>query len=107
MSNRTFACPACRKLQRKSQSLGAFACPACGQDCVRVDWKLHVPAPRKLRKWNRFWDRYLSELRQIRALRDGVGPAEVYCRLLNQTWVRQGSAAEGTLAIRVDSPRTA
>ena len=91
MSNRTFACLACRKLQRKSQSLAEFACPHCGQPCVRVHWKLHVPAPRKLRKWNRFWQQYLHELQQIEVFRDGGLGETLYLPLLNRRLVRRGS----------------
>lgn len=89
MSNRTFACLACRKLQRKPQSLESFACPVCGSDCIRVHWKLHVPAPRKIKKWNAFWSQYLLELRQLGEFRSGSGPAVLELPLLNQRWVRK------------------
>ena len=89
MSNRTFACLNCRKLQRKPQALVRFACPVCGNDCVRVHWKLHVPAPRKRRKWNAFWRQYLVELRLLATFRSGGGPAVLELPLLNQRWVRR------------------
>jgi hypothetical protein len=88
MSNRTFACLACRKLQRKPATLAAFACPVCGGDCVRVHWKLHVPAPKKRRKWDKFWQQYLLELRQLEVFRAGGGPAVLELPLLSQRWVR-------------------
>ena len=89
MSNRTFACLSCRKLQRKSQNVASFNCPHCGSECVRVHWKLHVPAPRKLRKWDKFWQQYLLELRQIDLFRAGDGPEEIYLPLLNQRYTRK------------------
>jgi DNA-directed RNA polymerase subunit RPC12/RpoP len=84
VSNRTFACLRCRKLQRKPMSLRAFACPHCHSECVCVHWKLHVPAPRKRRKWDRFWAQYLLELRTIEQFRQGLLGNEVYLPLLNQ-----------------------
>ena len=91
MSNRTFACLSCRKLQRKSQSLERFSCPVCKSECIRVHWKLHVPAPRKTKKWDKFWATYLAELRQLAEFRSGDGPAEVYLPLLNQRHARPGA----------------
>ncbi|KFN41772.1 hypothetical protein N789_14775 [Arenimonas oryziterrae DSM 21050 = YC6267] len=91
MSNRTFACLTCRKLQRKTQTLDSFACPICKSDCVRVHWKLHVPSPRKHKKWDKFWTEYLAELRQIAEFRSGSGPAEIYLPLLNQRLARAGA----------------
>jgi hypothetical protein len=88
MSNRTFACLKCRKLQRKPQSVAAFACPICGTDCIRVHWKLHVPAPRKTRKWDKFWAQYLLELRQIEQFNAGALGEELYLPLLNQLYRR-------------------
>ena len=88
MSNRTFACLSCRKLQRKPQSIASFSCPHCGNECIRVHWKLHVPAPKKLRKWDKFWQQYLFELRQIDQFRGGDGPDEIYLPLLNQRYTR-------------------
>lgn len=88
MSNRTFACLSCRKLQRKPQSVASFACPRCEIACIRVHWKLHVPAPRKARKWDKFWEQYLLELRLIEQHQSGVGPDALYLPLLNQRWVR-------------------
>ena len=92
MSNRTFACLSCRRLQRKPATLAAFACPVCKADCVRVHWKLHVPAPRKRRKWDRFWAEYLLELRELERFRAGLGPAVLELPLLSQRWVRQPGA---------------
>jgi len=88
VSNRTFACLRCRKLQRKPASLATFACPQCRSDCIRVHWKLHVPAPRKRRKWDRFWAKYLLELRMIEQFRDGQHGNEMHLPLLNQRWIR-------------------
>jgi len=42
MSNRTFACLHCRKLQRKDQNIAAFFGPLCGRESVRVHWKPHA-----------------------------------------------------------------
>ncbi|MBU8977387.1 hypothetical protein JI752_014655 [Lysobacter sp. MMG2] len=84
MSNRTFACLNCRKLQRKPQAIAAFACPSCRSDCIRVHWKLRVPAPRKRRKWDRFWAQYLLERRTIALFHDGQLNDEVYLPLLNR-----------------------
>jgi DNA-directed RNA polymerase subunit RPC12/RpoP len=84
MSNRTFACLQCRKLQRRDQNTKEFFCPQCGQESIRVHWKLHVPAPRKLRKWNSFWERYLLELRQIEEFRSNTSITELHLPLLNQ-----------------------
>lgn len=99
MSNRTFACLSCRKLQRKPQSVMSFACPHCGADCIRVHWKLHVPAPRKARKWDKFWNQYLLELRLIEQHRAGVGPDELYLPLLNQRWVRHLPSRSSRLSV--------
>lgn len=89
MSNRTFACLSCRKLQRKPQSIGTFRCPHCNAECICVHWKLHVPAPRKPKKWNAFWRQYLLELRQIESFRAGDGPDVLELPLLNQRWIRR------------------
>jgi hypothetical protein len=94
MSNRTFACLTCRRMQRKPASLAAFRCPACGRDCVRVHWKLHVPAPKKRRKWDRFWAQYLLELRLLEVFRAGGGPPVLELPLLSQRWVRAKNAAD-------------
>jgi hypothetical protein len=88
MSNRTFACLTCRKLQRKDASVAVFLCPICRGECIRVHWKLHVPAPRKVKKWKAFWDQYLLELRQLEQFRAGAGPAVIELPLLSQRWVR-------------------
>lgn len=88
MSNRTFACLRCRKLQRKPMGLKTFACPHCHAECVCVHWKLHVPAPRKVRKWERFWAQYLLELRMIQQFRDGQHGDEMYLPPLNQRFKR-------------------
>ncbi|WP_162059493.1 hypothetical protein [Undibacterium sp. KW1] len=84
MSNRTFACLDCKKLQRKDQNIPAFFCPHCGKESIRVHWKLRVPSPRKIKKWNSFWSRYLSELRQLKEFYTGRGAARLYLPLLNQ-----------------------
>ncbi|WP_457325876.1 hypothetical protein [Roseateles sp. P5_E11] len=84
MSNRTFACLQCRKLQRKDQNVPNFHCPHCGQESIRVHWKLHVPAPRKVKKWNSFWDRYLAELQKIEEFRFNPNITEMHLPLLNQ-----------------------
>ncbi|WP_312528230.1 hypothetical protein [Comamonas sp.] len=89
MSNRTFACLDCRKLQRRDQNLAHFYCPICAKECVCVPWKLHVPSPRKLRKWNAFWAQYFLEMRQLEAFRANKNIAEVYLPLLNKRWGRQ------------------
>ncbi|WP_206862420.1 hypothetical protein [Lysobacter changpingensis] len=91
MSNRTFACLRCRKLQRKPVSLATFNCPQCHAECICVHWKLHVPAPRKRRKWDRFWAQYLLELRMIEQFRDGQLGDEMYLPLLNQRWQRRAN----------------
>lgn len=49
-----------------------------------MHWKLHVPAPRKRRKWDRFRAQYLLELRMIEQFRDGGLGDEVYLPLLDQ-----------------------
>lgn len=90
MSNRTFACLHCRKLQRRNQHVAAFFCPLCGRESIRVHWKLHVPAPRKVKKWNTFWDRYLSELRQIEEFKSNPSIPEIRLPLLNQVFRRPG-----------------
>jgi DNA-directed RNA polymerase subunit RPC12/RpoP len=91
MSNRTFACLTCRKLQRKPQSMATFACPHCRGDCIRVHWKLHVPAPKKRRKWNAFWAQYQLELRHLERFHAGLGPAVLELSLLSQRWVRKNA----------------
>ena len=58
MSNRTYACLDCRKLQRKPAQRDTVLCPLCRRECIGVHWKLHVPAPRKRRKWEAFWKQY-------------------------------------------------
>ncbi|WP_313917046.1 hypothetical protein [Tahibacter sp.] len=88
MSNRTFACLDCRKLQRKpSQRAVAVICPHCRQECIVVAWKLHVPAPRKRKKWDAFWKQYLLELRLIQQKRANPHMGSMYLPLLNQYWV--------------------
>ncbi len=72
--------PSCRKLQRKDQSIAEFRCPHCGAPCICVHWKLHVPAPKKRKKWNAFWAQYLLELRQLESFRSGDGPDVSRCR---------------------------
>jgi hypothetical protein len=89
MSNRTFACLSCRKLQRKDQNIEAFFWPLCGRESVRVHWKLHMPSPKKLKKWNSFWDRYWSELRQIEEFKHNPNISEIRLPLLNQVFRRK------------------
>jgi len=88
MSNRTFACLYCRKLQRKDQNIESFHCPLCGRETIRVHWKLHVPAPSKKKKWDSFWERYLLELRQIEEFRSNKNIRELRLPLLNQVFRR-------------------
>jgi DNA-directed RNA polymerase subunit RPC12/RpoP len=88
MSNQTFACLSCRKLWRKDQNIEVFFCPVCGHECVRVHWKLHVPSPKKTKKWNSFWERYLHELRQIEEFRHNPNISEIHLPLLNQVFRR-------------------
>jgi hypothetical protein len=93
MSNRTFACLHCRKLQRKPSVTPSVCCPHCGRECLCVHWKLHVPAPRKKRKWEKFWQQYLLELRLIEQFEGGAGPDTLYLPLLNQYRVRASVTA--------------
>lgn len=86
MSNRTFACLHCRTLQRKPAVTHGIPCPHCGRECLCVHWKLHVPAPRKKRKWDKFWQQYLLELRLIEQFRAGLIRHSMYLPLLNQFW---------------------
>ena len=88
MSNRTFACLRCRKLQRKDQSLKVFNCPICGEQCERVPWKLRVPAPSKVKQWDRFWQQYLFECRQIAEFEANPHIKELHLTLLNQVRTR-------------------
>ena len=89
MSNRTFVCLSCKKLQRKAQSLESFACPHCERDCIRVHWKLHVPSPRRVRKWDKFWAQYLLELRQLEEYKRNPSIPELTLPLLSQRFIRQ------------------
>lgn len=98
MSNRTFACLHCRKLQRKPSVAPSVCCPHCGRECVCVHWKLHVPAPRKKRKWEKFWQQYLLELRLIEQFRAGLIRQSMYLPLLNQFWTYAPANAVRKLA---------
>lgn len=89
MSNRTFACLYRRKLQRNDQNIKAFFFPLCGHESVCVHWKLHVSPPKKVKKWNLFWDRYLHELRQIEEFMHNPHIVEIRLSLLNQVFRRQ------------------
>ena len=89
MSNRIFACLGCRKLQRRDQQTEQFFYPICGVESVRVPWKLHVPPPRKLRKWDAFWKQYLLEMRQLAEFKANKNIAELYLPLHNQRWHRE------------------
>jgi hypothetical protein len=84
MSNRTFACLECRKLQRRSQHAEAFFCPICAKESIRVPWKLHVPSPRKVKKWNAFWTQYLLEMRQREEFMANKNVSELYLPLQNK-----------------------
>lgn len=87
MSNRTFACLHCRKLRRKPQTVASFCCPHCGRECLRVPWKLHVPASRRSRKWDAFWKQYFLELRLIEQFRARLIKQTLELPLLNQVWI--------------------
>ena len=89
MSNRTYACLACRKLQRKPAVRERVTCPACNADCLCVHWKLHVPAPKKRKKWDAFWKQYLLERRLIEVFQAGGGPPVLELPLLNQRFTRR------------------
>lgn len=89
MSNRTFACLGCRKLQRRDQHTEHFFCPICADESVRVPWKLHVPSSRKVRKWNNFWARYFLEMRSLEEFKANKNIPEVYLPLQNQRWSRE------------------
>jgi hypothetical protein len=89
VSNQTFACLHCRKLWRRPKYIvKEFTCTHCGATCIAVHWKLHVPAPGKVREWNKFWEQYLLELRLIEQHTAGIGPDEVDLPLLNQKLTR-------------------
>tara|TARA_Y100001972_G_scaffold117133_1_gene155804 strand:- start:2528 stop:2860 length:333 start_codon:yes stop_codon:yes gene_type:complete len=94
MSNRTFACLDCRKLQRRSQHTEAFHCPHCGKECIRVHWKLHVPAPSRPKKWDAFWTQYLYELRLLEEFRADKNQLALHLPLLNQTFRRSPAQPE-------------
>lgn len=88
MSNRTYACLDCRKLQRKPAQRDTVLCPLCRRECIGVHWKLHVPAPRKRRKWEAFWKQYLLELRLLAEYHANPQIRRLELPLLNQSWFR-------------------
>ena len=100
MSNRTFACLTCRRTQRKPATLSMFRCPACGRECVRVHWKLHVPAPGRRKKWDAFWKQYLLELRLLEQFGAGLGPDVLELPLLNQRHARMVPGSRAPRAAR-------
>lgn len=44
--------------------------------------------PKKVKKWNSFWDRYLLELRQIEEFKRNPNIRKVHLPLLNQVFKR-------------------
>jgi hypothetical protein len=60
-------------------------------ESICVPWKLHVPAPRKKRKWDAFWAQYLLESRQLEEFKANKNIAALYLPLLNVRWSRKVS----------------
>ena len=95
MSNRTFVCLSCKKLNRKDQSVKTFYCPICHKECIQVHKKLHVPAPKKKKKWDKFWSQYLYELRQIEEFNGNKNIKRIELPLLNQVHIRDTALVAG------------
>ena len=52
MSNTTWACFDCREgVRRPTHHPKAVPCPQCGQDCVCLGTKIHIPSKRDDRAW--------------------------------------------------------
>ena len=89
MSNRTWVCLNCRKSYRRVQTVGSVACPICKAACEYVDWKIHIPSPKRARAWNEFWEKYRAEKALIDEFQHDESIKEVRLGLLNQV-LRRG-----------------
>jgi len=88
MSNRTWVCLDCRKSFRRYQGVQDVICSVCGRPCEYVDWKLHIPSPKKVKEWDAFWTQYLFEKRAILRFEADTNVREITLPLLNQKLVR-------------------
>lgn len=58
-------CLNCKKSYRRDSWVSNLLCPHCKNDCEYVDWKIHIPSPKKKKEWETFWKRYLNERRLL------------------------------------------
>ena len=65
MKNRTWVCLNCKKSYRRNSSVSKLLCPQCKNACEYVDWKIHIPSPKKKKEWETFWKKYLTERRLL------------------------------------------
>ena len=66
MSNRTWVCLNCKKSYRRNSPVKKFLCPNCKNTCEYVDWKIHIPSPKRKKEWDSFWEKYLIERRILK-----------------------------------------
>ena len=89
MSNRTWVCLTCRKSYRRVQTVPLVSCPKCKAACEYVDWKLHIPSPKREREWNEFWQKYRQEKALTAEFYRDESIKEVTLELLNRVLRRE------------------
>ena len=84
MSNRTWACIACKtKYRRDQNSDKPVLCASCGKECEYVHWKVRVPSPKRDKEWKKFWSVYLKEKELIEKFYNDELVEEVTLDILN------------------------
>jgi Fe-S-cluster containining protein len=71
------------------QTVRSVACPKCKAACEYVDWKIHIPSPKREREWNEFWRKYRKEKALEAEIYRDESIKEVTLELLNRS-LRRG-----------------
>ena len=85
MSQRTWVCVPCGKSYRRDQRVRSLNCSICHSPCEYVEWKIHIPSPKRRKAWDEFWKKYRAELKLVDAFNRGELRKSVSLELLNRT----------------------
>jgi DNA-directed RNA polymerase subunit RPC12/RpoP len=88
MTNQTYVCLECKKSFRQTPGRGDFRCPHCKNKCIAVHYKIRIPSPKRVREWDKFWEKYLKEIRLLEDFLNDPSVKFVKLDIYNQKWVK-------------------